>query len=51
MGTLDQGLRLMFSDHDVTEIVSHHVGHDLVELYIVIYGVVNVQVEERGFKI
>jgi hypothetical protein len=36
---LDQGLRLMLSDYSVNEMVAKHLGHDLVVLYIVTYGV------------
>ena len=36
---LDQGLRLLSSDYNVTEIVAKHLDHDLVVLYIVTYGV------------
>jgi hypothetical protein len=41
---LDEGLRLMSSDHNVAEMVAAHVGHDLVVLYMVMYGVVDVDV-------
>jgi hypothetical protein len=40
--SLDQGLRLLSSDHDVLAMVSHHIGNGLVELYIVEYSVVDV---------
>jgi hypothetical protein len=42
--SLDEGLRLISSDHDVQEMVKHHVGHGLVELYLVSYGIVDVDV-------
>jgi hypothetical protein len=41
---LDEGLRLMSSDHNVAEMVAAHVGHDLVVLYMVMHGVVDVDV-------
>jgi hypothetical protein len=41
---LDEGLRLMSFDHNVAEMVVAHVGHDLVVLYMVMYGVVDVDV-------
>jgi hypothetical protein len=41
---LDEGLRLMSSDHNIAEMVAAHVGHDLVVLYMVIYGVVDVDI-------
>lgn len=34
----------MFYDHDVFEIVSHHVGHGLVKLYLVLFLGVNIDV-------
>lgn len=43
--SLDEGLRLISSDHDVQEMVKHHVGHGLVELYLVSYGIVDVDVD------
>ena len=42
--TLDEGLRLVSFDHNVVEMVVAYVGHDLVVLYMVIYGVVDVAV-------
>ena len=33
--SLDEGLRLISSDHDISQMISHHVGHGLVELYLV----------------
>jgi hypothetical protein len=33
--SLDEGLRLLSSDHDVNEMISQHVGHGLAELYLV----------------
>jgi hypothetical protein len=42
---LEEGLRVMSSDHNVVEMVADHVGHDLVVLYIVMYGVVDVAVK------
>jgi hypothetical protein len=35
----------MSSDHNVAEMVAAHVGHDLVILYMVMHGVVDVAVE------
>jgi hypothetical protein len=43
---LDEGLRFMSSDHNVAKMVAAHVGHDLVVLYMVMYGVVDVAVED-----
>jgi hypothetical protein len=42
--SLDEGLRLISSDHDVSEMVSHHVC--LVELYLVSFKAVEVDVED-----
>jgi hypothetical protein len=44
--SLDEGLRLLFSNHDVIEMVELHDEHGLVELYLVAFGVVDVDVEE-----
>jgi hypothetical protein len=41
---LDEGLRLMSFDHNVAEMVAAHVGHDPIVLYMVMYGVVDVDV-------
>jgi hypothetical protein len=38
--SLDEGLRLISSDYDVSEMVSHHVGHCLAELYLVLFKAV-----------
>ena len=35
----------MSSDHNVAKMVAAHVGHDLVVLYMVMYGVVDVVIE------
>jgi hypothetical protein len=45
---LDERLRLLSSDHDVLEMVEHHIGHGLVELYSVSFGGVDIDVDERG---
>jgi hypothetical protein len=34
----------MSSDHNVAEMMAAHVGHDLVVLYMVMYGIVDVNV-------
>jgi hypothetical protein len=44
--SLDEGLRLISSDHDVSEMVSHHVRHYLAELYLVSFEAVEVDVED-----
>ena len=44
--SLDDGLRLILSDHDVSEMVSHHEGHCLTELYLVSFEPVEVDVED-----
>lgn len=44
-------LQLLSSDNDIVEKVSHHVGHGLVELYIVTYGVIDVDVEEEDVDV
>jgi hypothetical protein len=46
--SLDERLRLLSSDHDVLEIVEHHNGHGLVELYLVAVGGVDVDVDVCG---
>jgi hypothetical protein len=38
--SLDEGLRLISSDYDVSEMVSHHVGNCLAELYLVLFKAV-----------
>jgi len=43
--SLDEGLRLLSFEHDVIEMVEHHDEHGLVELYLVVFGVVDVDVE------
>ena len=43
-------MRLISRDHDVAETVATHVGHDLVVLYMVMYGVVDVAVEGNDEK-
>ena len=42
---LEERLGLMSYDHNLAEMVAAYVGHDLVVLYIVMYGVVDVVVE------
>jgi hypothetical protein len=42
---LEEGLRFISFDHNVVEMVANHIGHDLVVLYIVMYGIVDVVVE------
>jgi hypothetical protein len=46
--SVDEGLRLLSSDYDVLEIVEHRNGHGLVELYLVAFGVVDVDVDVHG---
>jgi len=43
--SLDEGLRLISFDHDVIQMVEHHREHGIVELYLVAFGVVDVDVE------
>jgi hypothetical protein len=43
--SLDEGLRLISSDNDVIQMVEHHREHGIVELYLVAFGVVDVDVE------
>lgn len=45
---LDKGLILLSSDHDVLEMVEHHIGHGLVELYLVSFGRVDINVDVHG---
>jgi hypothetical protein len=45
---LDERLRLLSSDHDVLEMVEHHIRHGLVELYLVSFGGVDVDVDVHG---
>jgi hypothetical protein len=44
--SLDDGLRLISSDHNVSEMVSYHEGHYLAELYLVSFEAVEVDVED-----
>jgi hypothetical protein len=44
--SLDQGLRLILDDFSVNEMVSRHLDHDLLVLYIVSYGVTDDVVDE-----
>jgi hypothetical protein len=48
--SLDEGLRLISSDHDVSEMVSQHIGHCLAELYLVSFKAVEVDVEDGNAK-
>ncbi|XP_062147727.1 uncharacterized protein LOC133856686 [Alnus glutinosa] len=43
--SLDEGLRLLSSDHDVIEIVGHHNGHGVAELYVVGFILYDVPVD------
>ena len=43
---VDDGLRLISSDHDVREMVSHHEGHCLAKLYLVSFEAIEVDVED-----
>jgi hypothetical protein len=44
--SLDDGLRFISSDHDLSEMVSHHKGHCLAELYLVSFKTVDVNLED-----
>jgi hypothetical protein len=44
--SLDEGLRLLSSDHDVNEMISQHVGHGLAELYLVSFHSSNAEIED-----
>jgi hypothetical protein len=46
--SINEGLRLISSDHDVIQMVEHHREHGIVELYLVAFGVVDVEVEVHG---
>jgi hypothetical protein len=46
--SLDEGLRLLSSDHDVIEMVGHHNGHGVVELYVVGFILYDVAVDLPG---
>ena len=48
--SLDEGLRLISSNHDVIEMVSRHVCHGLAELYLVSYNVVEVDPEDDNVE-
>jgi hypothetical protein len=37
--------RLLSSDHDILKMVEYHIGHGLVELYLVSFGRVDVDVD------
>jgi hypothetical protein len=43
--SLDEGLRLISSDHDIGQMISHHVGHGLAELYLVSFPLSNAYIE------
>jgi hypothetical protein len=42
--SLDEELSLLSFDHDVLEMVEHHIGYGHVELYLVAFGRVDVDV-------
>ena len=44
--SLDEGLRLISLDHDVNEMILHHVRHGLAELYLVSFHSSNVDIED-----
>jgi hypothetical protein len=47
--SLDEGLRLISYDHNVLQMIKQHKEHGIVELYLVAFGVVHVDVEgEEG---
>ncbi|XP_062152677.1 uncharacterized protein LOC133861000 [Alnus glutinosa] len=46
--SLDEGLRLLSSDHDVIEMVGHHNGHGVAELYMVGFILYDVPVDLPG---
>jgi len=46
--SLDKGLRLISSDHDVLQMVEQHREHGIVELYLVAFGVVHAYVDVEG---
>jgi len=46
--SLDEGLRLLSSDHDVIEMVGHHIGHGVAELYVVGFILYDVPVDLPG---
>jgi hypothetical protein len=48
--SLDKGLRLISSDYDVIQIVEHHREHGIVELYLVAFGVVDVDVDVEVYR-
>jgi len=45
---LDEGLRLLSSDHNVLEMVGHHNGHGIIELYMVGFILYDVTVDVPG---
>jgi hypothetical protein len=48
--SLDEGLRLISSDLDVNEMISHHVRHGLAEKYLVSFPASNVDIEDDNTK-
>jgi hypothetical protein len=48
--SLDEGLRLLSSNHDVNEMISHHVRHGLAELYLVSFHSSNADIEDDNAK-
>jgi hypothetical protein len=46
--SLDKGLQLLSSDHDILEMVRHHNGHGIVELYVVGFILYDVAVDVPG---
>jgi hypothetical protein len=46
--SLDEGLRLLSSDHDVLQMLEHYIGHGIVELYLVAFVAVDVHVYLEG---
>jgi hypothetical protein len=48
--SLVEGLRLISSDHNINEMISHHVGHGLAELYLVSFDSSNVDFEDDNIE-
>jgi len=48
--SLDKGLQLLSSDHDILEMVRHHNGHGIVELYVVGFILYDVAVDVPGWE-
>jgi hypothetical protein len=46
--SLDEGLRLLSSDHNVLQMLEHYIGHGIVELYLVAFVAVDVHVDLEG---